>query len=393
MNKNSVDSNNPVSPARSGAISSKVSKTSASKRSSGHKRYAGVSRELSPPLSPLWTTGSLTDQSTHSLALDELHNPGLSMNGLSHSLGEGFRPGTTDFFDLDGPIAICADFPDILSPLDSVQRTFEGFGNPLATAGTTHCSSSDTDTTLPPSPPSNATSINVPTSGAMDNLVPLGDTVAPVVRAGNVRPEVSQRPASESSMSGAPQFGVVSTNPSTQASCQCLTSALLLLETLTVESARPSAPTIARILHFKKRALAQCNMLLDCQHCSSVSSFLMLLVVFCEKMITSYERVLMVLTEQYQLGQGLPIDTTSVFYEQDDARQMTVKDYDLDMEEQPCVFGGLASMQMRKLKTFLARVKAVLRQWNCDMHVVMVDSVEERLRQQLRLFDKDSNEG
>lgn len=213
------------------------------------------------------------------------------------------------------------------------------------------------------------------------------------------RSEVVLRPNFGSAISDAFKPDVGSTCSSPQISCQCLTSALSLLETLAIEIARASGPTIARILHFKKRALAQCNMLLDCQRCSSVSSFLILLVVFCEKMVTSYEQVLVILTNQYKSRQGLEPGSTSTTRqggtfdpELEEERQMALKDYDLDMEEQPCVFGNLASMQMRKMGTFLARVKAVLRQWKCDPHIATVDSVEERLRQQLRLFNKDSNE-
>ena len=228
------------------------------------------------------------------------------------------------------------------------------------------------------------------------NLARLGECVASDARSSDsVRHVVAQQPRPESATSGTSNL---TGGPTTQSSCQCLTSALSLLETLTIQSAQPSARTVARILHFKKRALAQCDVLLDCQRCGSLSSFIMLLVVFCEKMVTSYERVLVILTAQYKARQGQQSSDiagggfASAASERDEERRMAVRDYDVDMEEQPCVFGSLASMQMRKMKTFLARVKTVLRQWNCELHVATVVSVEERLRQQLRLFDKDSNE-
>ena len=211
----------------------------------------------------------------------------------------------------------------------------------------------------------------------------------------SVRSEVAQPPGPELATLGPSNLTDGSTSSATQSSCQCLTSALSLLETLAVQSAQPSAPTVARMLHFMKRALAQCDVLLDCQRCSSLSSFIILLVVFCEKMVMSYERVLVILTAQYRSRQEQSLIATggaAASSARDDERRMAVKDYDVDMEEQPCVFGSLASMQMRKMKTFLARVKSVLKQWNYDDHVATVVSVEERLRQQLRLFDKDSNE-
>ena len=228
------------------------------------------------------------------------------------------------------------------------------------------------------------------------SVVRFGEGVAPGAGSGDsVRSEAAQHPGPRLATLGTSHLNDGSANPANQASCQCLTSALSLLETLATQSAQPSAPTVARILHFKKRALAQCDVLLDCQRCSSVSSFIMLLVVFCEKMVTSYERVLVMLTAQYKSRQGQSLETaggSTATSARDEERRMAVKDYDVDMEEQPCVFGSLASMQMRKMKTFLARVKTVLRQWNCDLHVATVISVEERLRQQLSLFDKNSNE-
>ena len=224
------------------------------------------------------------------------------------------------------------------------------------------------------------------------SLVRSGESVASDTRSNDsVRNEVAQQPGPESATPSPSNPTGGPPTSATQSPCQCLTSALSLLETLAIQSVQPSAPTVARILHFKKRALAQCDALLDCQRCSSLSSFIMLLVVFCEKMVTSYERVLVILTAQYKARQGGP-SFAAAASERDEERRMAVKDYDVDMEEQPCVFGSLASMQMRKMRAFLARVKGLLRRWNCELHVATVVSVEERLRQQLRLFDKDSHE-
>lgn len=228
------------------------------------------------------------------------------------------------------------------------------------------------------------------------SLIRMGESAPSGARSSDgVRSEGAQHPGPELATLGTSNRTGRSTSSASPVSCQCLTSALSLLETLVTQSAQPSAPTVARILHFKKRALARCDVLLDCQRCSSLSSFIMLLVVFCEKMVTSYERILVVLRAQYKsrLGQSLEIAGGSqATSERDEERRMAVKDYEVDMEEQSCVFGSLASMQMRKMKPFLARVKTVLRQWNCDLHVATVVAVEERLRQLLGLFDKDSNE-
>ena len=180
-------------------------------------------------------------------------------------------------------------------------------------------------------------------------------------------------------------------------SCQCFTSAMSLLETLAIEDVKPTLSSVAHLLHMKKRALMQCNTLLDCQRCSSVSSFMVLLIVLCQKLLASYERVLVILTEQYnrlserRRADELESPPNAGNTDSDEERQMMVKDYDLDPAEEPCIFAGLASMQLRGLASFLARMRHVMRSWNWDPHVTMVDSVERRVREQLRLFDKDAH--
>ena len=287
------------------------------------------------------------------------------MDRLLNDVGGGTHLSAVDSLSFDDPVSIATDFLGFSSSFEADDHGYLRLDDPLTSA---NISQSDFSS-----------------------------------RNGN-SPGTARHSTTDPSEVDALRLAVSPTSSSERAaSCQCLMSALTLLETLAIESARPSAPTVARILHFKKRALAQCNTLLECRRCSTVSSFIMLLVILCEKMITSYEQILAVLTKQYNLRQARLLGSATRYqsvesgndhaaHALDEERQVAVKDYDLDMEEQPCVFGGLASLQMRKLKTFLTRVKAVLRQCHCDLHVVMVDSVEERLRQQLRLFDKSSNE-
>ncbi|KAG6988953.1 aristolochene synthase [Physcia stellaris] len=414
-NGNQDDSRKPTRPAHSAA---KASKTVSKGDSVSQRHDQGVGKEISPPPSLSWTAESLGDPSNDVFMFDDLHNPDSAMDGIFDDLVGQVNPATNDFSSLDGPFTFPADFSGTLGPMKSMQETFDFYDNPLLPRDDSHNASSDTDNTsngllsIPSSPPSNAASRDAgrPDPERAEELQQQQDAshrASPVTAVASIsrpcdpaRSEIAQRPNLGPATNGAFKPDVGSTCSSPQVSCQCLTSALSLLETLAIEIARASGPTIARILHFKKRALAQCNMLLDCQRCSSVSSFLILLVVFCEKMVTSYELVLAILTKQYKSRQGRePVGTSTTRShsgafdaELEEERQMAVKDYDLDMEEQPCVFGNLASMQMRKMRTFLARVKAVLRQWKCDPHIATVDSVEERLRQQLRLFNKDSNE-
>jgi hypothetical protein len=63
------------------------------------------------------------------------------------------------------------------------------------------------------------------------------------------------------------------------------------------------------------------------------------------------------------------------------------KDYEVDVKEEPCVFGGLTSMQLKTLVLFLARLRELERSWSWSWgtHILMVDAVEKRVLALLRV--------
>lgn len=356
---------NLANPACSSDLPSTVSGASSADRDSADQLHnQEISNLISPRPSLSWAAGSVTNHSNHRSILDELPNTEFSLTGFLETLGGDSLPNPANTSGFEGLFPVSAGFSDIAYPLESGEKTNGEPDSALNIGANDHSTAFDMGNSFSGSPVPNATLVS-------QGL--LLDSFKPRMQ-GNAG---------------------LSKSLSTQGSCSCLLSALALLETIAIESARHSAPNVGRILQFKKQALAQCNKLLDCERCCSFSSFIMLLVVFCEKLITSYEQVLVVLTEQYKLRQTLLLqDPVGGSPESSGVRPeefvMSVQDYNLDAEEQPCVFGSLAYMQMKKMNRFLARMKAILRQWKCHLHVVMVDSVEERLRQQLRLFEKDS---
>ena len=67
---------------------------------------------------------------------------------------------------------------------------------------------------------------------------------------------------------------------------------------------------------------------------------------------------------------------------------MAIIGYDLDMDEEPCVFGALALIQLRRLSLLLKRVKGVARTWKWESHVAIVDGTEEQVKCHIRKYDK-----
>jgi hypothetical protein len=66
-------------------------------------------------------------------------------------------------------------------------------------------------------------------------------------------------------------------------------------------------------------------------------------------------------------------------------KRLVFKDYEVDVEEEPCVFGGLTSMLLKTLLLFLANLRALASGWSWGTHVLMVDAVEKRVFALLRV--------
>ncbi|KAK9242872.1 hypothetical protein V1506DRAFT_43085 [Lipomyces tetrasporus] len=153
-------------------------------------------------------------------------------------------------------------------------------------------------------------------------------------------------------------------NPST--SCQCGASAISLLETVSIEYIEATLLSVPRVICRSKPALSQCRKLLSCNRCSNTSEFLMLLIIICEKVTSVYQRTIIILTEQFHKlyppnrkdevhMAGLDMATA-----RDADRSLNLREYDVEVEEEPCVFGGVIQMQLKKVIAFLAILKAVL---------------------------------
>jgi hypothetical protein len=189
--------------------------------------------------------------------------------------------------------------------------------------------------------------------------------------------------------------------------CQCTTHALSLLEAIVHHDTLATLSSVPTDLSLTKRALVHCKKLLDCAHCSSTSSFVTLLILLCQQIITSYENIIAKLCEQFNkihpdnqfTARGHGVDQlvlqaraqaqtcngSETLHDLATDKRLLFKDYEVDVEEEPCVFGGLTSMQLKTLVLFLAKLRGVARGWSWDTHVMMVDAVEKRVFALLRV--------
>jgi len=192
--------------------------------------------------------------------------------------------------------------------------------------------------------------------------------------------------------------------------CQCTTQALSLLEAIVHHDTLGTLASVPTDLSLNKRALVRCEKLLDCDQCSSNSSFVTLLILLCQQIITSYKNIIAKLCEQFN---KVHPNNQFTAREEDDLsylwaraqeriqeqtcnegdmpngltpdKRLLFKDYEVNVEEEPCVFGGLTSMQLKTLVLFLVKLRELARGWSWGTHVLMADAVERRVFSLLRI--------
>lgn len=194
-------------------------------------------------------------------------------------------------------------------------------------------------------------------------------------------------------------------------SCQCSDTALVVLEALNVQNMSINQQTLAQTLRLNKIALSRCQRLLSCETCCVSSSFVMLVIVLCQNLVSSYERIIALLMQQLNelrfahhlqrptafkgirppLGSRDSSDATARTARNDllEATQRTkLQGYEIDSNEQPAVLGAITRFHLTCLKTFLCRIRDSLTQHNLSSHIGLIDSACSRVNSQLELSAK-----
>ena len=288
----------------------------------------------------------------------------------------------------DGPGSGSIDFTWDLSLLNSPDGFSHGFLHPTNTALLELPS-----TAPPPQIHEPGNTEHYPAAVLPDVSMSGYDSVDVNWRSGDSPANALPIPLHESLDTDTTWSSTSSTGWSSGSPCRCLTSALTVLETVSIEDSRTNWDRLGHLLNFTKRALQVCNVLLDCPQCRRVSNFMMLLIVVCQKITTTFDHILVLLTERYQARQSArpnqAVATPSgMSTNPDEGRVMAVKGYEVDGAEEPCLFGALTSIQLRTLGSLLVRVKTTMQAREWAQHVAIVDSVGERVKEQLELFLK-----
>ena len=160
-----------------------------------------------------------------------------------------------------------------------------------------------------------------------------------------------------------------------------MSTALDILEVLEIKNSKMSLEAIDGILSFKKRALAQCNVMLECQGCNSHSQFVMLLVVICDKMVASFERLSASCREVHNTITEVGDIKRAEGFTIVDGKSLFVGEYEVDLDEERCyLVRQLVMLQLKNLATFELRLKGIANGWSWDAHKTMLATIDKRLQ-------------
>ena len=227
---------------------------------------------------------------------------------------------------------------------------------------------------------------------------PINSPASPASTASTTTPTTSTPTTSKSKLSSTPSaafpgsivaqrnresVSMIRHTSNTASSCRCMSTALDILEVLEIKNSKMSLEAIDGILSFKKRALNQCNVMLECQGCNSHSQFMMLLVVICDKMVASFERLSLSCRDVHQQfnaeveSKAKKGEGSAIF----GGKSMSVGEYEVDLDEERCyLVRQLVMLQLRNLATFELRLKGIANGWSWDTHKTMLATIDKRLQ-------------
>lgn len=191
----------------------------------------------------------------------------------------------------------------------------------------------------------------------------------------------------------------------------CLKTALILLEALNIQNLSITRQSLAQALRLDKNALACCKRLIHCDMCSVSSSFVMLLIILCQTIAASYERIMVVLTQEnrdthssrskhsneatasaaplHNTYQGSAFPTRSLEKDQlKVAQHINLYGYDIDTEERSAVFGAIARVQLQTLQALMVQIRGQLDGSNRASHITLVDLESNKINALLEQFLK-----
>ncbi len=163
-------------------------------------------------------------------------------------------------------------------------------------------------------------------------------------------------------------------------SCQCMQTALQILEVLETDNNKFNSSGFDHILAVKKNAIARCTTILDCHTCSAASAFVMLLIVICKKILISFEAWSSRYHGRKQVSSEVLVPVESKANSKVNTFFLGV--YEVDSEDEQCsLLRSLAMVQLRHLRRLMNKIKRLASSRSWAAHQAVSASFLLRLEQ------------
>ena len=187
-------------------------------------------------------------------------------------------------------------------------------------------------------------------------------------------------------------------------SCQCMQKVLVLHEEVETKRTEDSMIAMDYRLSFQRSILSQCNGILRCKECRSISAVTMLLITICERLVRSFQIITRgclykLPYHQQQQQQGPDLGFREIFRDADNFgggsdQKIYIGGYCVESpQEQSFLISRAVELQLRELRSLLNVLKdgAVYRGWG--KHTSMLQPMDKKLqqiRQSLRQVPNDA---
>lgn len=202
-----------------------------------------------------------------------------------------------------------------------------------------------------------------------------------------------------------------------QTACRCLQSTLALLEELENRLSTNHLQSIDSILTCQKQTITHCTQMVDCSDCAARSNYMTLLGVVCDKLIASYEQVLVpsmaervrqrdygfdTLSQSGQTRSNMPRAGSQAVLGQSTkicAREATSRSdlvcptsfgtYQIDgQSEQDAVIRALLALQLRQASSLLAHMQIIAEETSRPQQILALRIRRQRLARVIEQLKK-----
>ena len=164
--------------------------------------------------------------------------------------------------------------------------------------------------------------------------------------------------------------------------CHCVGVALSLLEKFESSKVQPQKMNKDHTLFLTKRAIVEGNRILNCETCNISSSFMILVIVVGEKVISMLEGTKSMSHANWGRGEGSVQEGLQKHLGGSGPVMLGVLPLN-ETEELDDVFEVLAIRQCKDLGLLMGRLRSSAVCWKWETHIAMIEPLEQRIRDRI----------